>query len=112
MPAPAAPPITAPVSGPSPVTAPTTAPVPAPMPPPVTARWPQVSPQAVTLRVRMARAKYLTMWLPLSFSGSSVADGYGATAAGGTLILVKRLPFGTRIVCDQGLDPRGGWESR
>jgi len=46
-PAPTAPPTRAPGRIPMPVAEPITAPEPAPMAPPVTARWPQVSPQAV-----------------------------------------------------------------
>src|SRR6185437_1703958 len=64
-PAPTAPPIRAPVSGPMPVSAPITAPEPAPMPPPVTARWPQVSPQAVAMRRIAARTTILRIFLSL-----------------------------------------------
>src|SRR6266852_6290569 len=59
MPAPAAPPTTAPRSGLKPVAAPNTAPEPALIAPPVTARWPQVSPQALAVRRMAARTMYL-----------------------------------------------------
>src|SRR3954467_5883089 len=59
MPAPAAPPTTAPSSGLKPVATPSTAPDAAPMPPPVTARWPQVSPQAVAVKRMAVKTMYL-----------------------------------------------------
>src|SRR5476649_2247184 len=61
MPAPAAPPTTAPKSGLKPVATPSTAPDAAPIPPPVTARWPQVSPQAVAVKRMAVRTMYLRM---------------------------------------------------
>src|SRR5262249_37471515 len=59
------------------VTAPTIAPPPAPIAPPVTARWPQVSPQALTSKAAMDKAtRLLVIFILLPTPGRTYAPAH------------------------------------